>query len=80
MIGIQVADAPPPVIRLQPPGQIPQVKEALERAGKTAWQSFQKIPPQLFLCITDERSFLYNTIKVEGDVSLSLPAYTLRKK
>jgi len=66
-LGIQVADAPPPVIRLQPPGQIPQVKEALERAGKTAWQSFQKIPPQLFLCITDERSFLYNTIKVEGD-------------
>ncbi|KNZ50220.1 hypothetical protein VP01_453g12 [Puccinia sorghi] len=79
-LGIQVADAPPPVIRLQPPGQMPQVKEALERAGKTAWQSFQKVPPQLFLCITDERSFLYNTIKVEGDVSFSFPAYNLEKK
>ncbi|PLW22479.1 hypothetical protein PCASD_10838 [Puccinia coronata f. sp. avenae] len=66
-LGVQVAEAPPPIIRLQPPGQNAQVKEALERAGKTAWQNFQKAPPQLFLCITDERSFLYNSIKVEGD-------------
>ncbi|OAV97009.1 hypothetical protein PTTG_11651 [Puccinia triticina 1-1 BBBD Race 1] len=66
-LGVQVADAPPPIIRLQAPGQQPQVKEALEKAGKTAWQSFDKNPPQLFLCITDERSYLYNPIKVEGD-------------
>ncbi|POW18526.1 hypothetical protein PSHT_05727 [Puccinia striiformis] len=67
-LGLSVADSPPPVIRLTGPGQA-AVKDALEKAGKTAWQAFEKTPPQLFLCVTDERSFLYNSIKVEGDVS-----------
>jgi hypothetical protein len=81
LIGVQVADAPPPVIRLQGQGTL-QVKEALEKAGKTAWQSFNKNPPQLFLCITDDRSFLYNSIKVEGDVSSSSSSmyFILKKK
>ncbi|KAI9615678.1 hypothetical protein KEM48_005555 [Puccinia striiformis f. sp. tritici PST-130] len=65
-LGLSVADSPPPVIRLTGPGQA-AVKDALEKAGKTAWQAFEKTPPQLFLCVTDERSFLYNSIKVEGD-------------
>ncbi|POW14391.1 hypothetical protein PSHT_07411 [Puccinia striiformis] len=68
-LGLSVADSPPPVIRLTGPGQA-AVKDALEKAGKTAWQAFEKTPPQLFLCVTDERSFLYNSIKVEGDINL----------
>lgn len=65
-LGIEVDKALPPIIHLQGDSQR-QVKEALEKAGKTAWQCFKKVPPQLFLCITDDRSRIYGTIKAEGD-------------
>ncbi|MBW0462350.1 hypothetical protein O181_002065 [Austropuccinia psidii MF-1] len=62
-----VADEPPPIVHLE--GNSPtHIKNAIENAGRAAFRTFPRIPPQLFLCITDEKSSLYSGIKLEGDL------------